>query len=305
MTPSASLLLVNPRARSAGEADLEAGLERLRQAGQEIIQVQPQGREQTARVIAEHRDRVARVIVAGGDGTVSSTAEALVRCGLPLGLLPLGTANDLARTLGIPTEVAAACEVIVQGARKKIDLGRVNGHYFFNVANIGLGVRITHELTPKAKKYFGVFSYLKALSTALSKERGFSVNLRVDGRTYRLRSIQLAVGNGRYYGGGNLIDAQADIDDGRLALYSIRPQSLWELLTLAPVLRDGRHYQSERTFNTRARHIELHTARPREVDADGEPVTQTPAVFEVVDQAIEVYVPRATREAQPAERKPS
>ncbi len=297
MRRSSTLLIVNPHARSAGDTDLDDGLRRLEQAGQEIIRVQPDSRAQTVRAIADHRAHVDRIVVAGGDGTVSSAAEGLVQSGLPLGLLPLGTANDLARTLGIPTDVSSACEVIVQGCRRKIDLGRVNDHYFFNVANIGLGVRITHELTPKAKKYFGIFSYLKAFSTAISKERDFVVSLTIDTRRYRLRSIQLAIGNGRYYGGGNLIDADATIDDGLLALYSIRPQSLWELITLAPVLREGRQYQSERVFNALGQRIELQTSRSMEIHADGEPVTHTPAVFDVIEQALEVYVPCATNEA--------
>ena len=83
------------------------------------------------------------VILAGGDGTMNSAVDALVECKLPLGILPTGTANDLARTLEIPTDLAAAAAVIGAGRRHAIDLGCVNGKYFFNAASIGLSAEVT------------------------------------------------------------------------------------------------------------------------------------------------------------------
>ncbi len=291
MNPTTTLLIVNPNSRSAGEVDLSDSITLLEQAGFDILRVEPRDREQTERLIAEHHQQVGLVIVAGGDGTISSTAAALCRYRLPLAILPLGTANDLARTLEIPADVREACRVIVENRRLHVDLGEVNGHYFFNVANIGLGVRITHELTPEVKKHWGIFSYLKALVTALSRNNEFRATLIIDGQAHRVRSMQMAIGNGRYYGGGNVIDEDADIDDGLLAFYSLRPQGFWELLTLAPLLRGGRQHQTERTFNARGKRIEVQTPRPMEVHADGEPVTRTPATFKVNERALQVVVP--------------
>lgn len=292
MSPTA-LLIVNPHSRSAGDTDLSAAIAMLEASGLAVLRVEPSSRDETEQLIEKYGETIDRVIVAGGDGTINSTATALFKHQLALAILPLGTANDLARTLGIPEDLTDACRNIIANQRRKVDLGMVNGRHFFNVANLGLGTQITRELTPEVKKHWGVLSYLKAFVSALSKSQTFRVTLIIDNREQHLRSMQLAIGNGRYYGGGNVIDEQATIDDGVLSLYSLKPQSAWELLTLAPLLRDGRHRLAKRIFNTSGRRIEVRTKPVMSIHADGEKLTQTPAVFEVLEQALEVIVPSA------------
>ncbi|MHC5722287.1 MAG: diacylglycerol kinase family protein, partial [Nostoc sp.] len=87
------------------------------------------------------------VIIGGGDGTLNAAVDALVDTQLPLGILPLGTANDLARTLEIPNSLSEACKIIAYRNLHRIDLGWVNGKHFFNVASLGLSVKITERLT--------------------------------------------------------------------------------------------------------------------------------------------------------------
>lgn len=292
LTPMRALLIINPASRLGAEASLQLGIKLLQQAGIDVEQVTSQSAEQTRNTILAHRDNIDFVIIGGGDGTLSSTAQTLIETKLPLAIVPLGTANDLARSLGLPLEPEEALAVITKNVRTRIDVGLVNDQYFFNVAHMGLGVQVTQELTPDVKKHWGVFSYLKALFAALTRIRQFRVKLEVDGKKHRFRSIQVAVGNGRYYGGGNVIDEEARMNDGLLSLYSLRPQSVWELLTLAPLLRDGRHRIAERVYRVRGRKICIHT-RPggREIHADGDPVGRTPATFTLLPGAIEVFVP--------------
>lgn len=286
-----ALMVLNPGSRQGSDADLNDGVERLRASGIAVEQVESQSPEQTCNLIREYCDKTDLLIIGGGDGTVSSCARVIHECGLPFAILPLGTANDLARSLGIGS-VAQAFEVIEAGHAADIDLGVVNGHYFFNVANLGLGVRVTNALTPEVKKRWGVLSYLKALSDALARHDQFRVTIDTDGRRHTMRSIQLAVGNGRFYGGGNVVDQGATIDDNLLHLYSLRPQRLWELLTLAPLLRGGRHDLARRVFTEEGSCILINT-RPSgmSIHADGEPVTQTPAEFSVISPALTALVP--------------
>lgn len=284
-----ALLVVNPNSRRGADEDLEEGVALLQSAGIEVIQQQPTSCEHMDQLIRHYRDQVDFYIVGGGDGTISAAAPALLDCAKPFAFLPLGTANDLARSLALPESVIDVCRVIVADRRRRIDLGVVNKRYFFNVAHIGLGVHITYELTPEIKKRLGVFSYLRAFFRALSSKQTFRVLLQVDGRRYRQRSIHLAVGNGRFYGGGNIVDERAQIDSGDLYLYSLKPQSVWELLTLAPLLRGGRQRLVERTFTAIGHRIEVKTTRPKEIHADGEPAGYTPAVFEVLHDALEVF----------------
>ncbi len=290
-----ALLIVNPGSRQGATAALDDGLERLRGAGFSVEYYLSHSPEESRRAVHERRDQLDLVIVGGGDGTISSMAQTLYECQLPLAILPLGTANDLARSLGLPSELEGAFDAIAVNRRRRIDLGVVNDHYFFNVANLGLGVQVTEELTDEVKKQWGVFSYLKAFFAAMARVRQFRVRLRVDGKRQKLRSIQLAVGNGRYYGGGNVIRDCAQIDDGLLSLYSVRPLGVWELLTLAPLLREGQYDLDHRVVTARGQQMEIET-RPSgmAVHADGERVTVTPARFKIIPGALEVVAsPRA------------
>ncbi len=296
--PIKALFITNPKSRSGRHDALEDAIQKLRDAGFELIVLETESAEQTAREIGRHGKAVDLVIVVGGDGTLHSVAGAMVKAGCPLGILPAGTANDLARSLDIPDDIAAACDVIIHGKPRSIDLGSVNGEYFFNAVHLGLGVEITHELTPELKKSLGVFSYLKAFSSAINRRKSFRVRITLDGRPYRMRSIQVGVGNGRFYGGGNVINEHARIDDGQLWLYSIKPQSVWELLTLARLLRGGRHREADRVFCASARCIEIETGKAHEVHADGEPVTRTPLKLMVHPGILDVMAP-ATDELAP------
>ncbi|WP_150911764.1 lipid kinase [Marinobacter halotolerans] len=285
-----ALLITNPQSRHGTVDQLQEGLERLHDAGFDVESVQSSSPSESREIVESRHQYIDLVILAGGDGTISSMAETLLDCKLTLAVLPLGTANDLARSLGVADSLEAAFNAIIANRRQRIDLGRLNGHYFFNAAHIGLGVKVTEELTDKNKKRWGVFSYLKALFAALARTDQFAVKITVDGRSHRMRSIHLAVGNGRFYGGGNVIHKNARIDDRQLSVYSLKPQKLWRLLLLAPLLRSGSHQRHRRIFTARGLEIEVQTKRPMAIHADGEPVCYTPARFEVYPEALEAIV---------------
>lgn len=301
--PLTALVIVNPRSRRGSDAEFSDCLDKLTQRGFKIIKVQSHGARQTGELITMHRGRVNLVVLAGGDGTISSAAEALYQCQLPFAILPLGTANDLARSLKLPTDLPEACQTIAANRRQKIDLAKVNGRYFFNAANLGLGVQVTQELTPEIKKRLGVLSYLKALFGALRRKEVFRVTIIIDGKVHRMKSMHIAVGNGRYYGGGNIIDEDATINDGLLCLYSLKPQNFWNLLILAPLLRNGKQRLAPKIFRATGRRIEIRTHRPMEIDADGEPAAHTPAIFEVLPKALEVIAPGVDAPEKPVEQK--
>ncbi|HEY8938783.1 MAG TPA: lipid kinase [Cellvibrio sp.] len=286
--PAKALLLINPHSRNGSDTDIQEGIELLRNAGTEVIVKNIDESNTAAQLIEELHNDIQLVIVGGGDGTINSALSALYRFKLRLGILPLGTANDLARSLGIPTDIDDAFKIIYENNYCKTNLGVVNGKYFFNVAHIGLGVKVTEELTPDLKKRWGVFSYLKAIFAAFKNQKKFYLTIKTGEQHHRLRSIQLAVGSGRYYGGGNIIDEDSEIDDGLLRLYSLYPLTFWQLLTCAPLLRFGKHKQIRKTFTLFGKEIEIITAPPLEIHADGEHISQTPAVFKVIPQALEV-----------------
>jgi YegS/Rv2252/BmrU family lipid kinase len=249
------------------------------------------------RRMADHLDLV---ILGGGDGTLSAAAPALIETGLPLGILPLGTANDLARTLEIPIDAGAAAQVIVDGHLRRIDLGEVNGKPFFNVASLGLSVDLTHELTHDVKRRWGRLGYAVATFRAVSRTRPFSAEIRYEGRVHKARTIQISVGNGRYYGGGMAIEAGARADDGQLDLYSLEFDRLWKLALIYPAFRRGRHGMWKEVRTIRCKEVEIRTRRPRQVNTDGELTTQTPARFRVLPKAVTVLAPVRSRKRSPA-----
>ena len=285
-------LIYNPRSRRGSELDLELARTALADAGYSMTEVALD--KDILLIDAVRADPQPELLVlAGGDGTFNRAAQLLFETQLPFAIIPMGTANDLARSLEIPMEPDAVLMALKNFVPRKIDLGRVNDKLFFNVAHIGLGVHVTHNLTPESKKTWGVFSYLKAFFSAVAQMKTFRVHLELDGEPHKLRSLHLAVGNGRYYGGGNLMTESSQMDDGVLKIYSLKPQSLWQLLTLAPLLRSGRagNDTAARVFCAKAETISVRTRKAMEIDADGEPVCKTPATFSVMKQAVTVMAP--------------
>ena len=285
-----ALLLVNAKSRR-GKVDFAIAVDLLRQHDFELIEAFTRHALEIPQIILRHRNDVDCIILGGGDGTLNAAAEALINAGLPLGVLPMGTANDFARTLGIPTTLPEACKVIVGGILHPIDVGGVNGKYFFNVASMGLSVQCARRLTGEVKRRWGVLGYAICARDALKATRTFSAQITCDGQKSRVRSIQIAVGNGRYYGGGLAVAEHAAIDDARLDLYSLRPQSIWSLMALIPSLRSGRHGQWEGVDMLHGQQIRIDTDEPMRINTDGEVTTRTPAEFRVLAGALSVFVP--------------
>lgn len=245
-----------------------------------------------AAIIAEAAAGCDLVVVGGGDGTLSSAADAVLASGLPLGILPMGNANDLARTLGIPASLGEACRVIAVGHRRRIDLGQVNGRHFFNVASVGLSVAIADRLTGEIKQRWGVLGYLGCAWEAMHAPTHFHARIVADGAAaIETEAIQLAVGNGRHYGGGMTIIDDATIDDGRLDFYALPPQPRWRLLTLLGVLRWGKHRRVAGIHVLHGRRIAIDTVPPMKVNVDGEVTQTTPVEFRVVPGALSVFAP--------------
>ncbi|HEX5512913.1 MAG TPA: lipid kinase [Gammaproteobacteria bacterium] len=297
MAEPRALLMINRQARQ-GCSDLDRMLGRFAERGIGFEQIDPDSPEEAVAEIRRRAPDFDLIVLGGGDGTLRGVAAAVVESGLPLGILPLGTANDLARSLGIPFDPVAAVDVIADAETHFIDIGRVNGHYFFNAAHIGVAVTVTRRLSQERKQRWGIFGYARSLLEAWRDVRPFVAEVNCDGQIHYLRSIQVTVGNGRFFGGGMSVHEDSVIDDQLLDVYSLRPQSLWRLVTLLPAIRAGRHEALDEVANFRGRRIAIRTRRSKAITADGELVSQTPAVFEVVPAAVAVYVPRDETRAE-------
>jgi YegS/Rv2252/BmrU family lipid kinase len=232
------------------------------------------------------------VIAAGGDGTVTWSIPAALERHVPLGIVPLGTFNDLARTLGIPLDLSQACRAIAEGHTKRIDVGRVNDKYFVNESSVGVSTRIARRQTPEVKQRFGALGVAGTTLQSILETRPFFVELAYDGQVEQFRSVQLTIANNKHFGG--VIDRpDAAIDDGWLDLYSVEARTWWQFFALVRkiVSRDPSSGEGLRT--RRAARFDVRTHHAHHIEADGEPAGFTPATFEVLPLALEVLVPRA------------
>ena len=287
---SHALLLVNRHARQ-GQKRYEEAINCLHQLGLKIITESTENPTQLGELIRHYQQEINLVIVGGGDGTLNAAVEAIVDTQLTLGILPLGTANDLARTLGIPNSIPQACEIIANGKLRRIDLGSVNGKYFFNVASLGLSVNITQQLTKEIKQRWGILAYAAIAFQVIWKSRPFSAEIQIHGESTLVKTVQIAVGNGRYYGGGMAIVHDAAIDDQRLDLYSLEIDHWWQIIPLLPAMREGKQINWPNVRALQGQEITVYTRKPHSINTDGEITTHTPATFRVIPQAITVLVP--------------
>ena len=291
-------LIVNTRSRT-GERTFFQALDRLQDLGVTLGPTyavrDPVRLPETVRDVLDDGSEYRLLILGGGDGSVSSVVDFLAHHHVVLGLLPLGTANDFARTLGIPSDIEGACQTIAAGKMVDVDLGLAGGNYFVNVASVGLGVEATRALSPWMKKSVGPLAYPAAAIKAFLSHEPFSARLTFpDGDHEPVeheRLLQVAVGNGRFYGGGMVVAPESGIDDRNLDVYAIELGRHRDLIGVARYLKSGDFIRNESVTQYRTERVRLETDPELAVNIDGEVVTRTPQDFSVAHNALKVLVP--------------
>ena len=290
--PRKAILVVNAMSRTGADAFDEVR-DKLVAAGIELIAshaihdpdlIEPTIREAIA--------QAPMVIVGGGDGSLSTNVDLFVGHDTVFAIVPLGTANSFAGTLGIPKDIDSAIDVIVNGRRKRIDLGRVDDAYFVNAAAIGLSPMIAQTVPHKLKRYLGMVGYLIwALRCAL-KFRPFRMTLEhEDGRREALWATEVRIANGTHHGGVELVESQA-LDSGEIVIQAVTGKSIWGLgwSWLAAILKLRARHGT--TCEFRGTTMKL-TTRPRlDISIDGEIAARTPVTVSAARGAIEVAAPR-------------
>ncbi|HEX6709785.1 MAG TPA: lipid kinase [Rubrobacter sp.] len=296
-------LIVNTRSRS-GERAFFRALDRLQELGVSFGVTyairDPARLPETVQEVIGSDYRL--LILGGGDGSVSSVVDFLANRDTVLGLLPLGTANDFARTLEIPQDIEDACLTIADGKVVDVDLGLVGDNYYVNVASVGLGVETTRALSPWLKKSAGPLAYPVAAIRAFLRHEPFSARLTFPDGDYDTleceRLLQIAVGNGRFYGGGMVVAPESGIDDRTLDVYAIELGRQRDLLGVARYLKSGDFIKMDNVHHFRTSRVRLETEPDLPINIDGELVTRTPQDFSVVQNALNVLVPKDSAAAR-------
>lgn len=239
------------------------------------------------------------IVAAGGDGTLNEVVNGIgaTNSKVRLGLIPLGTGNDFARTLGLPTDLDEAIAVLAAGHTRAIDLVRVTSdkvRYFVNVSAGGFSGLVNEKLTPAMKKTWGPLAYLRSAVAALPQLRAYRTKVSfTKGKRSAQSTLSLynvVIANGRYVGGGTLIAPKASIDDGLLDVILIKERSAAKLALLAAQGALGNHLSSDAIVFRRAARVTVNSRPGMWFNVDGELVGNDPATFEVLPRALQFVV---------------
>ncbi len=233
------------------------------------------------------------IIVGGGDGSLSSAMEAFAGQPVTLGLLPLGTGNDLARTLSIPLDLDGAVRVIAEGRVARIDLGCANGRYFINTLSMGISDDVARAATRRLKRFLGFFAYGVAAARVLPRHHHFRAHLASAEKNCDAVTHQLVVANGTYVGEHLKAGPDAAIDDGRLVVFTLEGRSRYQLIRGAWSVAIGRHANDPRNNYFETTELTVTAEPPQRITVDGEPGGETPVTIRVVPKALRVLVPAA------------
>jgi YegS/Rv2252/BmrU family lipid kinase len=231
-------------------------------------------------------------VVMSGDGLVGAVGGAMAGAETPLGILPGGRGNDLARVLGVPTEPEAAVEVLLAGQTRLIDVGEANGKRFLGIASAGFDSeanRIANETTFLR----GNLVYAYAALRALIRWKPARFTIRIDDERTRFTGYTVAVANSRAYGGGMFVAPDAELDDGRFDVVTIGEVGKLRFVGNLPKVFKGTHVGQDEVRVFRAAHLELSASKAFGLYADGEHITDLPASLRVLPRALRVLAPAA------------
>lgn len=289
-TPIRVLLAVNRYSRRGRGA--VARIERaLKTSGHAVTIVEcDRDPERFSARIALARDKADAVVIGGGDGTIVAAIAGLREADLPLLIVPLGTTNELARTLGIPSDIPAACRLIATGVVEAIDVGCVNGRYYINEASIGLSNHVVRNQTGDVKSRYGLLSIPIATIRSLRAMRPYRLEVERGDERFPFRSVQMTIANSNRFG-GFVHDDDASITDGALRLYTINLERWWQGLSIIMAVALSRFPKSRYVTRLHGDRFVVRSRSRHSVFADGEFVTYTPAEFSVIPKALRVYTP--------------
>jgi len=262
------------------------------------------------------KQKTSLIIACGGDGTISEVANGIIESKqeTELAILPGGTGSDFRRTIGLPTNIAAAARALRDGRTRKIDAGRVTfvndrgereTRFFINVASFGMSTSVLDRTsTGEARKWIPAFtprkltsklSYAAATVQTTLSATPTEVKVQLDDQPERrLRIAEFCVANARYYGGGMKIAPDAKFDDGLFDIITIGDASAFRILANAPRLYLGAHLRMNEVSHSLAKLVATRPAKKDDeirVELDGEVVGRLPATFEIMPRVLNVRHP--------------
>jgi len=285
-------LLYNPAAgRGRAKAHVREAEDILRAGGATVETQASASPEDMTKLAAESsRGGYDRVVVCGGDGSLNLALREFDLERGTLALVPLGSGDDFAKVMGIPRSVADACNVVLNGTVREVDVALANNRRYLGVAGFGFDSEVARFANENAKHLRGSAVYLYGILRVLPSFVPHHV--KMDGKR-ELEIMFAAVGNSRQYGGGIRITPDAKIDDGLLDLCIVHKTSRMQLLKTLPLAYSGKHVRNAFVEMRRATEFSFKSDRDLDVYADGERITTTPVKFELAERKLRFVASRA------------
>ena len=239
------------------------------------------------------------LILGGGDGTVSGLVDLMVGHDVVLGVLPLGTANSFARTLGIPLTVEGAIEVIKAGHMRRIDLGMIDRDYFANCAAMGISPQIAETVPHGLKKVLGKIGYAGWAAYQFGRFKPFTLWIDDGEKKRKMRVVEVRISNGPYHGGTWLVD-EASVSSGEIVVQAVRghyKRKLVQNWAASFFSLKQRHYD---TISFSGKKLTIDTEPRLPISIDGEVLAHTPVTARVAAGIIQVMAPPAESVIEPA-----
>jgi diacylglycerol kinase (ATP) len=286
-------IIYNPAAgRGRARRHVREVEEYLRSRGARVDCEPSTGPDDLVRIAAESsRAGYDRVVVCGGDGTLNLAVREFDLAKGTLALIPTGSGDDFARVMGIPRKVRPACDVVLDGTVREVDVALANGIRYMGVAGLGFDSEVADFANRNVKLLRGSAVYLYAIFRVLPRFTPRPVRLRTESGTRDEHIMFAAVGNTRQYGGGIRITPDAVVDDGLLDLCLVHQTTRMELLKTLPKAYTGAHVKSPFVETGRGREFHFTSDQAMAVYADGEPLTRTPVSFGLAAARLRIVVP--------------
>jgi lipid kinase YegS len=238
------------------------------------------------------------VIAVGGDGTLNEALNGVVGSEVPLGVLPLGTANDFARQIGVPDDprsaLALLLDILLDHGPRRIDVGVLNGRAFLNVSSAGIGAETTADTPAGVKGVLGPLAYALTGAWKFAADyEGRSARFSGPGFSREVDYLLFAVGNARATGAGVAIAPLAEFDDGLLDLCVVEPVARARFAGLLLELRRGEHLDRDGVHYVQTPWVRVESEAPVAVNVDGEALSFRTLEYAVSERAVRVLAPRA------------
>lgn len=287
-------LIYNPTAgRGRARRNVREVEEYLRSRGARVDCEPSTGPDDLVRIAAESsRMDYHRVIVCGGDGSLNLAVREFDLDRGTLALIPTGSGDDFARVTGIPRNVRGACDTVIDGVVREVDVALANGIRYLGVAGLGFDSDVADYANRNVRFLRGSAVYFYAILRILPRFTPRQVTIRTESGVREERIMFAAVGNTRQYGGGIRITPDASPDDGLLDVCIVHSTTRMQLLKTLPRAYTGSHVKSAFVETGRGREFHFEGTESMAVYADGEPLTRTPVSFTIAPGKLKVVVPR-------------